>query len=95
MRRLFAVLCALAATAAGADVRLRSAMEVQLGSTIGQMRAVPVQTGRDAAPAFLLVYGPDVVVDPYHEMFFYPAGTLNLPSLATGGSSGSAISDAA
>ena len=74
----------IAGLASAAEVRLRPQMEVQLGGTLGQMRAVPVQTGRGAAPAFLLVYGPDVVIDPFHEMFYYPTGTLNLALVSEG-----------
>ena len=70
--------------ASAAEVRLRPQMEVQLGGTVGQMRVAPVQTGRGAAPAFLLVYGQDVVIDPYQEMFYYPTGTLNLALVSEG-----------
>lgn len=65
-------------------MRLRPSMEVRLGPELGQVRAVPVQTGRGAPPAVLLAYAQDGEIDPYHEMFFYPAGTLNLALVSEG-----------
>ncbi len=67
------LLLALAAAAG-----MRPVVEVPLGSPTGQLRAAPVRLGPGAAPAFMIAYGPDVDVDPYHEMFFYPRGTLTL-----------------
>lgn len=82
--RTLALFAAAAALAAGAEVQWRPRMEVRLGSQLGQVRAVPVQTGRGAPPAVLLAYARDVEIDPYHEMFFYPTGTLRLALLQEG-----------
>ncbi|MFW6189411.1 MAG: hypothetical protein ACOC7T_03175 [Planctomycetota bacterium] len=58
-------------------VELEAMMEVDLEQPLGQMRAVPVETG-GGPPALLLVYSACAEVDPYHEMFFFPTDTLKL-----------------
>lgn len=58
-------------------------LEIPLGMPLGQMRAAPVSLGSERG--LLLVYGQDAAVDPYHEMFFYPKGTLNLAVISQKG----------
>ena len=78
----FLLLCSLAAAAYAGELRPR--LEVRLDSKLGQLRAVPLQLTPGAPPALLLVYGQDVVIDPFHEMFYYPTGTLNLAVVSEG-----------
>ncbi len=80
MMRVFIVLLA-AALPVLPQSGLKPVVEVSLGTPLGQLRAVPLSLGRNAPPAVLLAYGPDVTVDPYHEMFFYPRGTLHFAVL--------------
>ncbi len=61
-----------------AEQPLKVALEVSLGSRLGQCRAVPVQLGPGSRPAFLAAYCADAHVDPWSEMFFYPTDTLKL-----------------
>lgn len=60
---------------------IRPVLEVALGAPVRQLRAAPVRLGKGAEPAVIIVYGPDIVVDPFHEMFQYPKGTLTLAML--------------
>ena len=69
------ILAAAAALHAGPP-KLESVLEFHVGSPVGQLRAAPVSI--PGGPAFLLAYAEDFDVDPYHEMFFYPKGTLKL-----------------
>jgi len=59
-------------------LRLEAVTPLSLGSSIGQLRAAPVALGPGAPRALLAVYGADFDVDPYTEMFFFPADTLKL-----------------
>jgi hypothetical protein len=59
-------------------IRLEVLAEVDLGSKIGQLRAVPVSLGTNGQRAILAVYGADFDVDPSVEMFFFPTGTLEM-----------------
>jgi hypothetical protein len=56
------------------DIQVYS--EFNVGTTLGQLRAVPVQLGKDQQPHILLVYGEDKSVDPFMGMFFFPTNTL-------------------
>ncbi|HEX6971623.1 MAG TPA: hypothetical protein VF234_05350, partial [Limnochordia bacterium] len=53
-------------------VALEPRLTLDLGSPLGQLRAVPVQLGPGRPRAFLAAYCADYDVDPYVEMFFYP-----------------------
>ena len=66
-------------------IHLRTLVEIDLGSTIGQLRAVPVQHDPGAPPALLLTYGADFDVDPYVEMFFFPTDTLKMAPVSVTG----------
>jgi hypothetical protein len=59
-------------------IRLDTLLELELGSPIGQLRAVPVNLGPGAPRAVLAAYCADFDVDPYVEMFFFPTDTLKL-----------------
>ena len=65
---------------------VKPVMEVHLGMPLGQMRAAPVSLG--ATRGLLLVYGQDAVIDPFHEMFFYPKGTLHVSVVTPAGKTG-------
>ena len=52
--------------------------EINVGSPIGQCRAVPVELGPGKPRAVLAVYCADAGVDPWSEMFFYPTDTLKM-----------------
>jgi hypothetical protein len=67
-------------------MRLEIVRELNVGSAIGQCRAVPVRLKPGGAPgAFLVVYGADFDVDPYVEMFFFPTDTLKMALFAADG----------
>src|SRR3954447_4465762 len=59
-------------------MQLDTLLEVSLGQPLGQCRAVPVCLGAGAPRAVLAVYGADFDVDPWVEMFFFPADTLKM-----------------
>ncbi|MBN1399809.1 MAG: polysaccharide lyase 11 [Anaerolineae bacterium] len=60
-------------------------LELNLGSPIGQCRAMPVALGPSGPSAILVVYGADFDVDPYVEMFFFPSDTLKMALLTPEG----------
>jgi hypothetical protein len=68
----------LTAGLAAGEAQLRTVLEVKLGSPAGQLRAAPVQLGAGSPRGFVVVYGPDFDVDPWHEMFFYAKGGLSV-----------------
>jgi hypothetical protein len=59
-------------------IELEVILDLDLGSPIGQLRAMPVALGAGAPRAFLAVYGADFDDDPYIEMFFFPTDTLKM-----------------
>jgi hypothetical protein len=59
-------------------MKLTTAFTLDLGSPIGQLRAVPVSLGAGGPHAVLAAYSADFDVDPYVEMFFFPSDTLKL-----------------
>jgi hypothetical protein len=65
--------------------RLDILLEISLGSSIGQLRAMPVRLGEGAPKAFLAVYCADFDDDPYIEMFFFPTDTLKIRNSIFGG----------
>jgi hypothetical protein len=69
----------------GDELRLETFMELRLGSPAGQFRAVPVNLGRGAPPAFFAAYAADFDVDPWVEMFFFPTDTLKLTVFTAAG----------
>lgn len=60
------------------SISLASVLEVDVGSSIGQCRAMPVSLGSGKPEGILAVYGADFDVDPYVEMFFFPTDTLKM-----------------
>ena len=65
------------AYAAGLKSDIRPVVSIDVGVTVGQMRAVPVNLAENGE-AVLLVYGEDATVDPYIAMFFFPKSTLKM-----------------
>lgn len=66
-------------------IHLRTVTEIELGSTIGQLRAVPVRHDPSGPPSILVTYGADFDVDPYVEMFFFPTDTLKMALISIDG----------
>ncbi len=60
------------------DVHLQTVAQWDVGSPIGQCRAVPVRLGPSGPDAILAIYSADFDIDPSHEMFFFPSGTLKM-----------------
>lgn len=56
----------------------RCLMKAQLPNPIGQLRIVQMNQGKDKKPGFAVMYGEDGNIDPWHEAFFYPNGTLKI-----------------
>ena len=52
------------------NVELKILLETDVGSKIGQCRAVSVQLGAGAPKAFLVIYCADDIIDPWEEAFF-------------------------
>jgi hypothetical protein len=50
--------------------------EFNVGTTLGQLRAVPVQCGKNTQPNVLLVYSEDKEIDPFRKMFFFPTNSM-------------------
>lgn len=83
---LLALVCAAASVTVNADeYDLQPVLEVSLDARLGQLRAAPVALGADQPRGIVLAYGEDFDVDPYHEMFFYPEGTLKLAVMTEDG----------
>ncbi|NDP19979.1 MAG: hypothetical protein GZ091_02695 [Paludibacter sp.] len=60
------------------DYNIQVIKEFKVDKTIGKLRAVPVELGKDQGRGLLLVYSQDKEIDPYYEMFFYPKHPLVL-----------------
>ncbi len=73
--------CGLAT--ANAAIDLHVVLEWNLGTTLGQCRAVPVDLG-DREGLFV-AYCEDAEIDPYVEMFFFPKHPLKITVLALDG----------
>jgi hypothetical protein len=80
-----AILDGLGARSAGAEraFDLRAVLEFNLGTTLGQCRAVPVDLGEKKA--IFLAWCEDAEIDPYVEMFFFPKHPLKLAVYALDG----------
>ena len=50
--------------------------QIDVGTKLGQCRAVPVNLGEEKG--IFIAYCEDAVVDPYVEMFFFPKHTMKL-----------------
>lgn len=57
-------------------INLKPVVEINLGTSLGQFRAVPVNINGDKAICAL--YSEDAEIDPYIGMFFFPEHTLKL-----------------
>jgi hypothetical protein len=52
--------------------------EFNVGTTLGQMRAIPIIYDKQKQEGLLLVYGEDQPVDAFMGMFFFPKATLKM-----------------
>ncbi len=67
---------AVSSSAADKPFDLQTILELNVGTTLGQCRAVPVDLGEKQG--ILLAYCEDAEVDPYVEMFFFPRHSMKL-----------------
>ncbi len=74
---LVIVLMTLTLMATGQKMNLEVVSDFNIGTTLGQLRAVPVQL-TESNRALLFVYSEEKDVDPYVKMFFLPKHTLKL-----------------
>jgi hypothetical protein len=74
----FYLLISFPSFSATASIDLYKVLEIDLGMEIGQLRAVPVELGKNQPKGMLLVYSEDAEIDPYIGMFFFPKGTTKL-----------------
>jgi hypothetical protein len=82
---LAAVLGGVAPSSSAAErpFDLRPVLELNLGATLGQCRAVPVDLGEKKG--IFVAYCEDAEIDPYVEMFFFPKHSLKLAVFALDG----------
>ena len=52
--------------------------KINFGVPIGQLRAVPVNMGKNQPKAIAAMYSEDAEIDPYIGMFFFPKHTLKV-----------------
>jgi hypothetical protein len=64
--------------AQSAPIDLAVLVETDLGQTLGQLRAVPVELGPGKPKAVAALYSSDAEIDPWIGMFFFPKSTLKL-----------------
>lgn len=67
------------------DFDLRPIVAVNIGSGIGQLRAVPVKIGDRHPYAVAFMYSEEAEVDPWEGMFFFPKHTLKLAVITVEG----------
>ena len=67
------------------DIDLQVLASADLGSPIGQLRAVPVAIGEEHPHCVAVMYSEEAEVDPWEGMFFFPRHTLKLAVLTTSG----------
>ena len=60
------------------DIDLQVLASADLGSPIGQLRAVPVAIGEEHPHCVAVMYSEEAEVDPWEGMFFFPRHTLKL-----------------
>ncbi|MGF1637294.1 MAG: DUF6282 family protein [Cyclobacteriaceae bacterium] len=80
MRNLFFVFMFFVSVQAsyGQKFDIQVFAEFNVGTSLGQLRAVPVQCGDKARINLLFVYSEDKEIDPFRKMFFFPTSTLKL-----------------
>ncbi|HBH85490.1 MAG: hypothetical protein A2X05_17875 [Bacteroidetes bacterium GWE2_41_25] len=69
----------------GQNYDLRPVVTLNIGSRIGQLRAVPVKIGDKHPYAVAFLYSEEAEVDPWEGMFFFPKHTLKLAVMTTSG----------
>lgn len=57
---------------------VKAIAEIDLGHSLGQLRAVPVSLGSNRPKSVAAMYSEDAEIDPYIGMFFFPRHTLKL-----------------
>ncbi len=57
---------------------IRVVAEINLGTPLGQFRAVPVNLGENKPKAIAALYSEDAEIDPWIGMFFFPKHTLKM-----------------
>ncbi len=67
---------AMAIQARGESIDLKPVVKIDLGTSLGQFRAVPVNL--DGKKAICALYSEDSEIDPYIGMFFFPEHTLKM-----------------
>jgi len=67
----------MSAGAQKTNVDLQAVTTINLGSPVGQLRAIEANLA-DGGKGILLAHSADSVVDPWVEMFFFPTDTLKL-----------------
>ena len=75
MKRFALLLLMILTTTAHAIEKLD---EINLGQSLGQLRAVPVQLAENQPESLLLAYSADQDIDAFMGMFFFPTDTLKL-----------------
>jgi hypothetical protein len=80
---IFAASVVIQPCAAGPSFDLQPILEFNLGTTLGQCRAAPVDLGREQG--ILLAYCEDAEIDPYVEMFFFPRHRMKLAAFSLAG----------
>lgn len=60
------------------SLALEPLLELSVGSSIGQFRAVPVKLGEGRGRGILAAYCSEFDVDPFCEMFYFPSDTLKM-----------------
>ena len=60
------------------NFNLQKIAEISLGVPLGQLRAVPVNLGKDRPKAIAAMYSEEAEIDPYIGMFFFPSHTLKI-----------------
>jgi len=72
------VLIGSAVSLSGRDIDLSVWREINLGQSVSQFRAVPVDLGKGQPKAVAALFSSDAEIDPYIGMFFFPKSTLKL-----------------
>ena len=80
---IFAASIGISPCTAAPPLDLQPILEFNLGTTLGQCRAAPVDLGSEQG--ILLAYCEDAEIDPYVEMFFFPQHRMKLAVFSLAG----------
>src|SRR5690554_188487 len=67
-----------ASSVLGQNFDIKVVAEINLGTSIGQFRAAPVDMGENNPKAIAALFSEDAEIDPWIGMFFFPKNTLKL-----------------